>query len=186
MLNLLKKCELTGQNFQLSLSVFHNMPRSDGPSPVQLLFQLPQKTSILLPPWPMPSINTTSALASRAHNIQQHTTAINTRASSYNRLPLGSRVHVQNAITKQCKQQATVKAIRDNGESYILQLDNGKQCIRGHIILRPANTTSVSRYTTRAIPVLEPLILLLLPHLCYADLPGSKTGYKYMTTSIYF
>ena len=32
--SLLKKCEITGQNFQRSLSVFRNMPRSDGPSPV--------------------------------------------------------------------------------------------------------------------------------------------------------
>ena len=104
--SLLKKCELTGQNFQRSLSVFRNMPRSDGPSPVQLLYQLPQKTNILLPPWPIPSINNTSALASRALHINQQTAAINTRAFSYNRLPLGSRVHVQNAINKQWEQQA--------------------------------------------------------------------------------
>ena len=105
---------------------------------------------ILLPPWPIPSINTTSALASRAHHIKQQTAAINTRAFSYNRLPLSSRVHIQNAITKQ---QATVKAIRNNGESYILLLDNGKQCIRGRILLRPGNTTAISKYTACAIPV---------------------------------
>ena len=34
--------------------------------------------------------------------------------------------------------------------------------------------------------LLTPSFLLLLPHLCYADLPGSKTGYKYMATPISF
>ena len=153
---LIKKCELTGQNFRRSLSVFRNMPRSDGPSPVQLLFKLPQKTNILHPPWPLPSVNSFSALVARAQHITQQTAAINKRAFSYNRLPLGSRVHVQNAIRKLWDQQATVKAIRNNGESYFVQLDNGKQCISGRILLRPANTTAISRITNRASPVPAP------------------------------
>ena len=49
--SLLKKCEIIGQNFQRCLSVFRNMPRSDSPSPASLLFTLPQKQDILLPPW---------------------------------------------------------------------------------------------------------------------------------------
>ena len=75
--NLLKKCDITGQNFQRSLSVFRNMPRSDGPSPVQLFFRLPQKTNIMLPPWPMPDIDPASTLSTRAYHIKQHTAAIN-------------------------------------------------------------------------------------------------------------
>ena len=141
--NLLKKCELTWENFQRSLSVFRNMPRSDGPSPVQLFFRLPQKTNILLPSWPMPSIDPASTLSTRAHHIKQHTAAINKRAFSYHRLLVGSKVHVQNAVSKLWDQQATVLALRDNGESYVVQLDKGKQCIRGRILLRPANTTAV-------------------------------------------
>ena len=43
---LLKNFELTGQNFQRSLYIFWNMPCSDGPSPVQLFFKLPQKTNL--------------------------------------------------------------------------------------------------------------------------------------------
>ena len=154
--SLLKKCKMTGQNFLRSLSVFRNKPRSDGPSPVQLLFQLPQKTNILLPPWPIPSINTNSALASRAHHIKQHTAAINTRAFSYNCLSLGSRVLVQNAITKQWEQQATVKAIYNNGESYVLELDNGKQCIRGAHSSTPVISTASSAYKSCASPVPAP------------------------------
>ena len=150
---LLKKCKLTSQNFQRSLSVFRNMPRSDGPFPVQLFFKLPQKTNILLPPWPLASVNSSSALYKQAHNIQQHTAAINKRAFSYNCLPIGSKVHVQNAINKLWDQQATVIAIRDNGESYVVQLGNGKQCIRGRILLRPANTNAISSMTKRASPV---------------------------------
>ena len=41
--NLLKKCTVTGQHFQRCLSVFRNMPLSDGPSPASVLFMLPQK-----------------------------------------------------------------------------------------------------------------------------------------------
>ena len=112
-----------------------------------------KKTNILLPPWPLPSVHSSSALSKRGHNIQQHTTAINKRAFSYNRLPIGSKVHVQNAITKLWDQQATVVAIRNNGESYVVQLDNGKQCICGRILLRPANTTAISSMANRASPV---------------------------------
>ena len=150
---LLKKCELTGQNFQQSLSIFRNMPRSDGPSPVQLFFKLPQKTNILLPPWPLPDINLASAPSKRAHNIKQDTAAIHKRAFSYHRLPIGSKVHVQNALSKIWDQQATVLAIRNNRESYVVQLDNGKLCIRWRILLRPANTTAISVTSTSAPPV---------------------------------
>ena len=58
---LLKKCETTGQIFQLCLSVLRNMPRSNGPSLANLLFTLPQKTDILLPAWPVSSVNKTEA-----------------------------------------------------------------------------------------------------------------------------
>ena len=110
------------------------MPRSDGPSPVQLFFRLPQKTNILLPPWPMPNIDPASTLSTRAHHIKQHTAVINKRAFSYHRLLIGSKVHIQNAVNKLWDQQATVLALRDNGESYVVQLHNGKQCIRGRIL----------------------------------------------------
>ena len=128
------------------------MPRSDGPSPVQLFFKLPQK-NILLPPWPVPGINSPSALSKRAPNIKQHTAAVNKRAFSYHRLPIGSKVHVQNAVNKLWEQQATVLAEPDNGESYVVKLDSGKQCIRGRILLCPANTTAISDMTTGASPV---------------------------------
>lgn len=60
--NLLKKCTVTGQHFQRCLSVFRNMPLSDGPSPASVLFMLPQKTDILLPPWPVQLANKHAAL----------------------------------------------------------------------------------------------------------------------------
>ena len=154
-----KKCKRAGQNFQRSLSVFRNMHRSDGPSPAQLLFQLPQKINILLQPWPVLSINTNSAFASRAHHIKQHTAAIaaiNTRAFPYTRLPLGCRVFVQNAITKQWDQQANVKARRNNGESYVIELSNGKQCVGGRILLRPITIAASPAYTSHASPVPAP------------------------------
>ena len=96
------------------------------------------------------------ALSKRAHNIKQHTTAINKRAFSYHRLPIGSKVHVQNAVNKLWEQQATVLAVLDNGESYVVKLDNGKQCIRRRILLRPANMTAISDMTTGASPVPAP------------------------------
>ena len=151
--NLLKKCNMTGQNFQRSLSVLRNMPRSDGPSPVQLLFRLPQKTNILLPPWPMPSVDPASALSARAQHMKQHTAAANKRAFSYDQLIIGSKVHVHNAITKLWDQQAIVLAIRDNGESYVVRLDNGKQCIQGRILLRPIRTTAAPKQSTSVTPV---------------------------------
>ena len=126
------------------------MPRSDGPSPASLLFTLPQKTNIFLPPWPFASIHNNAALSSRAQKILQHTTAINKRAFSYSRLPLGSRVFVQNAISKYWEQQATVKATRDNGESYIIEQDNGKQCIRGRILLRSVKSLISTAQSTAA------------------------------------
>ena len=86
-------------------------------------------------------------------NFQQHTAAINKRAFSYNWLPIDSKVHVQNAINKLWNQHATVVAIRNNSESYIVQLENGKQCICGRILLRPANTTAISSMTKCASPV---------------------------------
>ena len=62
--SLLKKCEITDQNFQRSLSVFRNMPSSDGPSPASLFFHLPhKKMNILLPPCPVTAINRNTALA---------------------------------------------------------------------------------------------------------------------------
>ena len=101
------------------------MPRSNGPSPASLLFTLPQKTDILLPPWSIASINKNAALSSRAQRILRQTTAINKTAFSCSCLPLGSRVFVHNAISKNWDQQAVVKATRDNGEFYLVQLDNG-------------------------------------------------------------
>ena len=151
--NLLKKCNMTGQNFQRSLSVLRNMPRSDGPSPAQLLFRLPQKTNILLPPWPLPDVHPHSALSSRARHIHQQTAAINTRALSYNKLLIGSKVHVQNAISKLWDQTATILESRNNGESYIVELDNGKQCIRGRILLRPFNNADPVKHSTSVPPV---------------------------------
>ena len=56
-------------------------------------------------------------------------------------------------MNKLWDQQATVLAIRDNGESYVVQLDNGKQCIRGRILLRPANTTAIPEQSKSAPPV---------------------------------
>ena len=146
--SLLKKCEITGQNFQRYLSAFRNIPRSDGPSPASLLFTLPQKTNILLPPWPITSINKSAALSSRANNILRQTTAINKTAFSYSSIPIGSKVFVQNAISKQWDHQAIVKATRNNGESYLVQLDNGKECIHGHILLRTVNSTLSSTHST--------------------------------------
>ena len=134
---LLKKCELTGQNFQRSQSVFRNMPRSDGPSPVQLLFKLPQQTNILLPPWPLPSVNSSSALATREQHIAQHTAAINKRAFSYNCLPIGSKVHVQNTINKLWDHQATVVALRNNGEYYVVH----------DILDQPLLSTTLTEFT---------------------------------------
>ena len=131
------------------------MPRSDGPSPAQLLFQLPQKTNILLPPWPVSSIKN-SALASHAQHIMQHTSAINKRAFSYSRLPLGCRVFVQNAITKQLERQATVKATRDNRKSYVSELANGKQCICGRILLRTIHSAASQANTSHASPIQAP------------------------------
>ena len=60
---------------------------------------------------------------------------------------LGSRVFVQNAISKNWDQRAVVKATRDNGESYI-QLDNGKECIHGRILLRPVKSTITTAHST--------------------------------------
>ena len=182
-----KKCNMTGQNLQRSLSVLRNMPRSDGPSPVQLLFRLPQKTNILLPPWPMPNVDPASTLSAQAHHIKQRTATVNKRAFSYHRLLTGSKVHVQNAVNKLWDQQATVPAVRDNGESYVVRLDNGKQCIRGRILLRPANTTAAPEQSKSAPPVppRTPLDLLFLLKLLYADLHDFKTRYKFATSSVH-
>ena len=80
--NLLKKCELTGQNFQRSLSVFTNMPRSDGPSPVQLFFQHPPKnTSCFL-------YGQFQALTLLKRYQQEHTISSNTLPLLTNKLSL--------------------------------------------------------------------------------------------------
>ena len=113
---------------------------------------LPRKTNILLPPWPVASINKNAALSSRAQIFLQHTTAINKRAFSYSRLPLGSRVFVQNVISKNWVQQAKVKATCDNCESYIIELDHGAQCIRGRILLRPVKSLISTAQSTASAP----------------------------------
>ena len=63
---------------------------------------------------------------------------------------------VQNAITKKWEQQATVKAIHNNGESYVIELANGKQCIRGRILLRPIHSAASPVYTSNAPPIQAP------------------------------
>ena len=166
--SLLKKCEITGQNFQRCLSNFRNMPRSDSPSPASLLFTLPQKTDILFPPWPIAFINKNAALSSCAQRILHQTTTINKTAFSYSRLPLGSRVFVQNAFSKNWDQQAVVKATRDNGESYLVQLDNGKECICGRILLCPVKSTIATAHIIHCLPRLP---------LCAVP-PDFKAGYK--------
>ena len=107
------------------------------------------KTNILLPPWPIASKNKNPALSSRAQRILQQTTAT---AFSWGRLPVGRRVFVQNAISKHWDQQATVKAIRDDVKSYIIALDNGKQCIGRRILLRPVKSIIPTAQSTPHIP----------------------------------
>ena len=122
------------------------------------LFTLPQKTDILLPPWPIASINKNAALSSLASRMLHQTAAVNKTAFSYSRLSLGSLVFVQNTISKHWDQQAVVKPTRDNGESYILQLDKGKECIHGRILLRPVtNTVASTRITPTLSTVVAPL-----------------------------
>ena len=87
------------------------------------------------------------------NHIKQHTSAINKRAFSYSRLPLVCGVFVQNAITKQWEQQAAVKGTHDNGESYVIELANGKQCICWWILLRPIHNSTSKADTSHPSPV---------------------------------
>ena len=109
--------------------------------PSQSPFYVATKTDIILPPWPIASINKNAALSLHASRILRQTAAGNRTAFSYSRLSPGSRVFDQNALSKQWDQQAVMKATCDNGDSYLLQLDNGKECIRGPILLRPVTST---------------------------------------------
>ena len=101
-------------------------------------------------------------------------------------LPIGSKVHIQNAVNKLWDQQATVLAIRDNGESYVVQLDSGKQFIRGRILLRPL-TQLLFLKPLQVRLLFQHCIqvnILLSPHQLYADLSVFKTGYKLQTLSL--
>ena len=124
-----------------------------------------------LPPWPITSVNKNAVLSFRVQRILRQTKAINRTAFSYSRLPLGSRVFVQNAISKNWDLQSVVKAMHDNGESYIVQLDNGKERIRGCILLRPDKSTIPTAHSTPTLSTGQTL--------CTVP-PDFKTGYIYM------
>ena len=108
---LLRKCKITGEDFQYALAAWRNLPRADGFSPAEMLFKSKQKIAVLLPPW---KTNIEPDTEAKNEHMKRNFDQANKKNKQYSILDIGTHVLMQHHLTKKWDQYATIKEIRDD------------------------------------------------------------------------
>lgn len=133
---LLQKCQMENSPFPIAFSEWKRMPRADGYSPADMFFG--RHIRGLLPMLPQLAVDLQDAHARREDTLQCN----RDRAGGHDLPPLqvGDRVRVQNHVSGQWDATGTVVSLRDNGRSYVVDIDNARSSIRNRRHLRPIPT----------------------------------------------
>ncbi|KAG1655290.1 hypothetical protein GQR58_024610 [Nymphon striatum] len=133
---LLQKCKETGENFEQALSEFRLMPRADGFSPANLMFNRSPRGLL-------PSMRNSAAVDHIAGRKARQKTldASHSYQSSRPTLPclkVGDAVLLQDMKTGRWSRKGTIISIRNSSiaRSYEIECD-GKQYIRNRRLIRP-------------------------------------------------
>lgn len=139
---LLEKYASNWVEFRSALLQWRNMPRSDGLSPAQWLFNRRQRT--LNPAHPCTYLRLTDHDLKQAETKREEIrTYIKHHKDEHSKelppLNIGSDVRVQEPVSGKWKSTGTVKDIRKDGRSYIIESD-GRQFVRNRRHLIPHTT----------------------------------------------
>ncbi len=122
------------------LSAFRNMPRADGFSPAELFLGRKLKRQLpMLPAQLEPNgKNFTEGRAAREQTKERQSAQLNKRARDLPNLTPGQIVFVQDPVSKRWDSLGQVESVRQDGKSYQLMNQEGKQFVRNRRMLRPA------------------------------------------------
>jgi hypothetical protein len=132
------KCKETGENFSAALYMLRNTPRADGYSPAQMMFGRRQRTALPTLPVHHDIIDFPSAEQSRDITAQKQLQYKNAHSTEHTPLKVGDGVSIQDVFTSKWVQQGKIVGVRPSGQSFDVELDNGKILHRNRRFLRPA------------------------------------------------
>ena len=129
-----KKCQTTKEDYEIALTEFRASCREDGYSPNQLFFGRNLRTA--LPRLPEKDEFCPRGREARNKIQQQKSAKVDTRAKALPALQPGSKVRIQNPLTKLWDSVGIIQKIEVYGRSYSVLLDNGKTIRRNRRFLR--------------------------------------------------
>jgi hypothetical protein len=122
--------------FLIALAEWRNIPRADGFSPAQMFLGRRQRGLL-------PTLHSTSnpfgkdaAEAARQSTKEKAKTYFDQHAATLPILQPGQYVYLQSPISKRWDQHGTIISQREDGRSYKIRFDNGKQTIRNRRFIR--------------------------------------------------
>ena len=131
--HLLGKCKGNWNEFQLALLEYRNVPNETGYSPSQMFFGRRQRGSLPMLPW-LTDMDVDAA-ENGAQNRRAKLNAVNPGILKPE-LGKGTRVTIQNEVTKRWDRTGEVMEVRESGQSYVINCD-GKSLVRNRKFLRP-------------------------------------------------
>ena len=133
---LLKKCNLTREDFSLALLHWRNVPRSDGISPAQAFLGRRQRT--FLPDFGSHVSESESIFSPdfRSHDRQQSKLVFDRQSKDLSTLDIGDSVLCQNPVSKLWSDEGIIISMDSNKRSYIVDI-HGKLYRRNRIFLKP-------------------------------------------------
>ena len=137
---LLKKCSEDLTIFTSSLLEFRNTPNLSGKSPAQMFFG--RRLRGKLPHLPgSNNLDIANAKAGADHRKELMEQRELLPGTTLPPLAVNQKVLVQNAITKVWNETGTVSAVRPNGRSYEILMENGSTSLRNRKFLKPILNT---------------------------------------------
>ena len=125
-----------------SLLEYRNTPRKDGFSPAQMMFGRRQRTKLPCTQEAYKPIDIEEAARSRKKQRMEVKNQYDKTAKTLPKLHIGQKVYVQDPVSKRWTSNATIKKIRKDDRSYVIEFENGKQSIRNRRQLRQKNESA--------------------------------------------
>ena len=140
---LLIKCIDTDKDFQLALSEFRRVPRSDKFSPAQLMFGYQQRG--ILPSFTQSQVDLPSAEAAREKTRISQKQTFDVGSHTLSPIAVGTKVLVQHPLSKRWSHKAIILNILDSGRSYNIKFADGRETRRNRRFLRPISYADAAK-----------------------------------------
>ena len=137
MKSLLSKCLSTGENFQVALATWRQIPRADGFSPAEMFFcRCPRG---ILPTIRPEYTDIPEATEARLQTQSNSKSLHDLHATTLQPLVIGQRVYFKDK--DQFDRQGRIISMRESG-SYHIQTDDGSTFLRNRRLIRPQKELS--------------------------------------------